>query len=77
MDKSSPPPERVKRLQALSISFLILGALLTRAASLPPIVMALEEQLVDQRDCSVLNQLWDQIELGPLYVHLHRHEILL
>lgn len=77
MHKNAALPQRAEKVQALLVGVLILGRPLARAALLPPIVMALQEKLVDQADCASVKQPWDQIKLGPLHVHLHHHIVLL
>lgn len=46
MNKNSALSQRRKQLQALVISLSILGTPLTRAASLPSIVMTFKEDLI-------------------------------
>nr|ACN34135.1 unknown [Zea mays] len=77
MHENATLPQRAEKVQALLVGVLILGRPLTRAALLPPIVMALQEKLVDQADCARVEQPRDQIELGPLHIHLHHHVVLL
>jgi hypothetical protein len=70
-------PQQTEEVQALRVRVLVLGRPLTRAALLPPIVMALKEQLVDQADCACIKQPGYQIKLCPLHIHLHHHIVLL
>uniref|UniRef100_A0A8R7PA99 Uncharacterized protein n=1 Tax=Triticum urartu TaxID=4572 RepID=A0A8R7PA99_TRIUA len=77
MHKNAALPERAEELQALLVCVLILGRPLARAAPLPPVVMALEEHLVDQADRARVEEPRDQVKLSPLHIHLHHHVVLL
>jgi hypothetical protein len=77
MNKNPTLPQRREKIKALAIRFLILGTPLTKATSLPPIVMALEKYLVDQANRPGLKQSWNQIKLRPFHIHFHHHKVLL
>jgi hypothetical protein len=61
-------PQQTEEVQALRVRVLVL---------LPPIVMALKEQVADQADCACIKQPGYQIKLCPLHIHLHHHIVLL
>jgi hypothetical protein len=77
MNMNPTLPQRREKIKALAIRFLILGTPLTKATSLPPIVMALEKYLVDQANRPGLKQSWNQIKLRPFHIHFHHHKVLL
>jgi len=66
MNKNSAVFERSEELQALIISYLILGVPLPRETPLPPIVMALQKNLIHQTNSPSLKQPWNQIKLNTL-----------